>query len=90
MSINEFVNFMSDLLPSIPASSFDGLPIHSLESEDLTSGDDISLISSVLSNQNVIGVTQDVTTEGNSHLIEPFMDSLALHAMMYELDNSLT
>jgi len=49
-----------------------------------------SLVSSFLTNQQVYGETQTITTEGNSHLIEPFMDSLALQSMMSTLDNSLT
>jgi len=58
---DEFINFMSDLLPSNSASSFSELPIYSLESEDLAPGDDLSIVSSIITNQQAYGITQNIT-----------------------------
>ncbi|MDY6867054.1 MAG: calcium-binding protein, partial [Chloroflexota bacterium] len=87
---DEFVDFMSDLLPSTPADSFSGLPVHSIESEDINPNDDVSIVSSIITNQQVLGESIYVATEDNSHLIEPLMDSLALHEMVHKLDNTTT
>jgi len=78
-------------LPTVtPATSFTGLPIRNFESEDLRPGDDFSLVSSFLSNENKAGLRQDIATEANSHLIEPFMDSHALHALLFRMNRTLT
>jgi pimeloyl-ACP methyl ester carboxylesterase len=81
--------FRSSLLPHA-ATSFSGLIIIGLESEDLAPGDDNSYVSSFLSNQQVLGVQTHVATEPNSHVIEPFMDALALHAILQRLAPELT
>ncbi|MEX0958666.1 MAG: calcium-binding protein [Burkholderiales bacterium] len=73
-----------------PVSSFQALQIHSIESEDLAPGDDLSLVASVLTNQQVLGDSTHVPTESNSHVIEPLTDALALHALLHRIDGALS
>jgi Ca2+-binding RTX toxin-like protein len=82
-------NYVSPLSGGASAS-FDGLARYNFESEDLAPQDDISLVSSVLTADTALGYRADVTTERDSHLIEPFMDSLSLQALLYKMNNSLT
>jgi Ca2+-binding RTX toxin-like protein len=86
---DEVVGLFSQSLPNPPASSFSGLNIHVLESEDVAPGDDVSFVASVLTGAQVLGSQTLVTTEPNSHLIEPFMDSLSLHAVMSSMNSNL-
>ena len=88
---DEVIGMFGSLLPGrAPATSFEGLPIHNFESEDLKPGDDLSFVSSFLTNETALGARQDISVEADSHLIEPFMDSLALQALLYRTNTSLT
>lgn len=73
-----------------PASSLNGLRIYNVESEDSAPGNDLSIVSSVITGSQVLGEEAFITTEGNSHLIEPLMDSLALQALIYSMNLSLS
>jgi len=64
--------------------------LHNLRSEDLIPGDDRDVIASRLTGGGIYPKAEDIATEANSHLIEPFMDALGLHALLYRLNNSLT
>jgi len=77
-------------LLSQAASDFSGLNIFNLESEDVAPGNDGSFVSSVITGQQVLGQETLVITEPNSHVIEPSMDSLALHSLLYGMNNTLT
>src|SRR6185369_8674335 len=59
------------------------------DSEDQAPGDDTSIVSSMLTGIN-FGPVTTVTTEANSHVIEPFMDSLAVHTLMGSMNRSMT
>lgn len=84
--------FRASGVPGLQAAkdNFSGLSIVSLESENLAPGNDISIVSSFLTNQQIIGDSISVATEANSHVIEPLMDSLALHALLYSMNSALT
>lgn len=81
--------FRNTVLPGAPID-FSELQIVSLESENLAPGDDLSLVSGVLTNQQVLGDSDHVPTEPNSHVIEPLTDALALHALLYRLNDGVT
>jgi Ca2+-binding RTX toxin-like protein len=52
----------------------------SLRSEDLAAGSDRDIIASELTGADKYGTPIDLPTENNNHVIEPFMDALALQA----------
>ena len=62
----------------------------SLRSEDVAPGDDTDIISSEKTGTEHYPAAINVTTEANSHVIEPFMDSLGLHAFFYSMNAGLT
>ena len=70
-----------------PSSGFNNVSM--FDSEDQAPGDDTSLVSSVLSGE-LYGPLTLVTTEANSHVIEPFMDSLSLQALMASMSGNVT
>ena len=70
-----------------PSSGFNNVSM--FDSEDQAPGDDTSVVSSLITG-SPYGPLQTVTTEANSHVIEPFMESLALHALMARMNPSLT
>ncbi|TNG02744.1 MAG: hypothetical protein EP297_00840, partial [Gammaproteobacteria bacterium] len=84
-----FVNAIGQFIPSSPKEYFDPDIIHSVETESSAYGDDISIVSGILTNQLEAGLAHDVPSEGNSHLIEPFMDSLALQSLLSTIDDTL-
>jgi Ca2+-binding RTX toxin-like protein len=86
---NEVVQGL-DLLLLDSNASLAKFRFHNLESENLAPGDDLSLVSSWLTNQQVLGPQIPIPTEPNSHVIEPLMDALALHAVLYRLNTDLT
>ncbi|RLJ61235.1 hypothetical protein [Sulfurisoma sediminicola] len=85
-----FVQLMKSYLPQQPASSFAGLTLHNLDSEDSVPGDDASLVAGYFTNATIYGDKTLVTTEGNSHLIEPLTDNFAVHALFYRMNTALT
>lgn len=85
-----FIKLISPYLPVEPATSFSAPTLYNLESEDLAPGDDQSVVSSAFTGSKVLGTETFITTEANSHLIEPLMDSLALHALLFSMNSSLT
>lgn len=85
----EFVDLLGNYLPTPPAASFALATIHNLESEDLDPVNDPSLVASIISGTQVYGEETFVTTERNSHLIEPLMDSLALQALISRMNPAL-
>jgi len=70
-----------------PAGAF---TVHNLESEDSSPGNDFSVVASVFTGAGGLGTAVLVGTEVNSHSIEQIMDALALHAVFYRLDDTLT
>ncbi|HWQ37442.1 MAG TPA: putative Ig domain-containing protein [Burkholderiales bacterium] len=64
--------------------------VHNLEGEDSLPGDDASLVASIVTGAGALGESTRVGTEINSHSIEQLMDALALQALFYRLDNTLT
>ncbi|MEO8165907.1 MAG: hypothetical protein ABI619_10990, partial [Betaproteobacteria bacterium] len=64
--------------------------VRNLESEDSPPGDDNSFVTSMFSGSVPLGAKITVPTEINSHAIEQIMDALALHAVLYRLDNGVT
>lgn len=88
--IGLFAPYVRSAFGTSPASSFDGLTIYNIESEDSAPGNDLSIVSSVITGSQILGAETFITTEGNSHLIEPLMDSLALQALIYSMNSTLS
>ncbi|MFY9316421.1 MAG: calcium-binding protein [Burkholderiales bacterium] len=63
--------------------------ITSLISEDTVPGDDISIVPSIITGTRY-GTDLLVTTELNSHVIEPIMDSVAPQSLLYSMNASLS
>lgn len=63
--------------------------VTSLISEDTVPGDDATIVPSVLTGTRY-GVDIPVRTELNSHVIEPFMDSLGVQALMSLMSGNLS
>ncbi len=70
-----------------PSGGFNNVSM--FDSEDQAPGDDISGVSSLITG-SLYGPLQAVITETNSHVIEPFMGSLSLHALMARMNPSLS
>lgn len=70
-----------------PAAEFRNVLM--FDSEDQAPGDDTSFVSSLIAGQ-LYGSLTNVTTEANSHVIEPFMDSLALQALVSSMNSTMT
>ena len=87
---DEFASLMGNYLPMPPATSFTQLPIHTLESEDIDPLPDFNIVPSVITGAQIFGTESIVSTERNSHMIEPFMDSLALQALLNRMNPTLT
>jgi pimeloyl-ACP methyl ester carboxylesterase len=87
---DEFVDLFAPHLPETPDPDFSSITNYNLESEDLVPGNDSSLVASIITGAGSLGEETFVTTEGNSHLMEPFMDSLSIQALLYSIDDSLT
>ncbi len=64
--------------------------ILNLVAEDLVPGDDGNLVSSLVTGADRLPAPINIPIEPNSHVIEPLMDSLALHALLYTLNSTLT
>ncbi|GHT97113.1 hypothetical protein AGMMS49545_23660 [Betaproteobacteria bacterium] len=87
---DEFVDLIGSYLPEIPATSFSQVSIHNLESEDIDPGDDASGVASLLTGAHNLPAEIFIPTERNSHMIEPFMDSLSMQAVLYRLKPDIT
>ncbi|RLJ61233.1 hypothetical protein [Sulfurisoma sediminicola] len=89
---DEFANLFNRHLGFGAADTFAevGSRIHNLESENLAPGDDWSAVAGTFTNAGALPKETPIATERNSHLIEPLMDSLAMHALLYRLDRTLT
>jgi len=61
-----------------------------LRTEDIVPGDDTSVVASRITGADRYPTPIDMPSEANSHVIEPFMDALALHALLYSLNSSLS
>lgn len=84
-----FVNSVAQYLPQLPATSFIDANIYSYEAESFLPGDDISLLSGLLTNQEVsLGPVENIALEGNTHSISALMDTLALQSLLLSLDNA--
>src|SRR5204863_4477889 len=70
-----------------PAAGFSN--ITSLVSEDSVPGDDRDVVTSGLTGTR-FAPDIDVTTEVNSHVIEPFMDSIAVQSLMASMNGDLS
>jgi hypothetical protein len=84
-SSGSILGAMRSVLGTAPAA----LTVHNLESEDSAPGNDQSVVASIFTGATNLGAERLVGTEQNSHAIEQIMDSLALQAVLYRLDNSL-
>ena len=72
-----------------PAPSFPSLgQLYSMISEDEVPGDDNSVVSSFITG-NAPSPHQSITTERNSHMIEPIMDALAVQALLEKLNPNI-
>ena len=87
---DEFIDLFSEFIPGTPAAGFSDITNYNLESEDIEEGNDSSLVASILTGAGGLGEETFIPTEGNSHLIEPFMDSLSMQALLCSIDKSLT
>ncbi|MBK9160738.1 MAG: hypothetical protein IPM27_04125 [Nitrosomonadales bacterium] len=87
---DEFVSLAGSYLPSPPAATFNSATIHTLESEDIDGSPDANIVPSVITGAQVFGSETMVTVERNSHMIEPLMDSLALQALLYRMNDTFT
>ncbi|MBK9160736.1 MAG: tandem-95 repeat protein [Nitrosomonadales bacterium] len=85
---DEFVSLAGSYLPSPPAASFNSATIHTLESEDIDGFPDVNIVPSVITGAQAFGYETMIATERNSHMIEPLMDSLALHALIYRMNDT--
>ncbi len=84
---DSFVNTLfAPYLPQPPASSFGALGnITSLISEDSAPGNDASGVSSLITGTPA-SQRISIATERNSHLIEPFMDALAVQSLIERMN----
>lgn len=81
---DEFVNTLfRPYLDTPPLSNFGNIEV--MVSEDSVPGSDGSGVSSWITGTQP-GVQQPIVTERNSHMIEPLMDSLAVQALLEELN----
>jgi hypothetical protein len=65
--------------------------VASYRSESVAPGNDIDNVASTITgNNNLAPSITDITTEANSHVMEPFLDALSLHAFMYSMNQGLT
>ena len=87
---DEFVGLVGNYLPSSPASSFGQVSIHNLESEDIAPGNDASVVASIITGAGSLPSETFIPTERNSHMIEPFMDSLSMQSVLYRMKTDIT
>ncbi|HXF65554.1 MAG TPA: hypothetical protein VNK67_02490 [Burkholderiales bacterium] len=85
---NPLVQILGGFLATAALPDWTGFNLHNLESEDIAPGNDVSIVSSVLTGAQRLGPETFISTEANSHLIEPFLDGLALQALLYRLRNN--
>ena len=87
-----FVNLFDRYLGYGAAGSFGEIAglVHNLESEDIAPGNDASGVSSILTGAQNLPAETFIPTERNSHMIEPFMDSLSMQAVLYRLKPEIT
>jgi hypothetical protein len=82
---DEFIDtFFKPYLTTPPLSDFGNVSV--MVSEDSAPGNDGSGVSSTWITGTQAGPQQSVTTEQNSHMIEPFMDSLAVQVLLEKLN----
>ena len=68
-----------------------GMPtVFNLHSENIVPGDDLSIVASRVTGADRYPAPIDVPSEANSHVIEPLMDALALHALLESLNDNLS
>ncbi|MFM9971977.1 MAG: hypothetical protein ACKVQK_26655, partial [Burkholderiales bacterium] len=83
---NQFATQSVEKIRSVlfPGEAFvQGVPdVVSIRSEDLYLGDDLSLVASRATGADKYGAPIELPTEENNHVIEPFMDALALGALI--------
>ena len=85
---DEFVDTLfAPHLTTPPLANFGNIQV--MVSEDSVPGNDGSGVSSTLITGTQAGPQQPVTTEQNSHMIEPFMDSLAVQALLEKLNPTI-
>ena len=87
---DEFVGLVGHYIPTPPANSFGQVSIHNLESEDIASGNDSSIVASVITGAHNLPPETFIPTERNSHMIEPFMDSLSMQSVLYRMNPNIT
>ena len=81
-----FLNLFSQF-GATPTAQFNNVSM--FDSEDQTPGNDTSVVSSLIAGK-LYGPLANVTTEENSHVIEPFMDSLSLQALMCSMNSDMS
>jgi Ca2+-binding RTX toxin-like protein len=68
-----------------------GTPIVvNLRNEDIAPGDDLSIVASRITGADRYPAPIDIPIEANSHVIEPLMDTLALHSLLESLGGRLS
>lgn len=87
-----FVTLFDRYLGYGAASSFGEVSsrIHNFESEDIAPGNDASGVSSILTGAHNLPAETFIPTERNSHMIEPFMDSLSMQSVLYRMKSDIT
>ncbi len=99
---DEFVDLFKDVLINdellgvpqpqpAPAETFTELSprLYNLESEDSAPGDDVEIVSSIITGQPA-GEEIFIRVENTSHSMDQFMDGLAVHALVESLNSQLT
>jgi hypothetical protein len=85
---DEFVNTLfAPYLSPPPLADFGNISV--MVSEDSSPINDPSAVSSCLVTGTQPGPQQPITTERNSHMIEPLMDSLAVQALLEQLNPNI-
>jgi len=89
---DEFVGMVGDngITSSTPAANFNDVTIHALESENIDPSQDVDIVSGAITGAQIFSPEILVSTERNSHQVQPFMDSLALQSLFYRMDSTLT
>ncbi|MCW5575160.1 MAG: putative Ig domain-containing protein [Burkholderiales bacterium] len=85
----QFIPILNGLTNTTALPAYSDITIRNMESEDSAPGDDLSVISSVLTGASGLGTETFVPVEINSHSIEQIVDALALHNFLAKLKPTL-
>ncbi len=90
-SANQLTGLASNLLVKAlrGTGAEEGAPtVINLRTEDVAPGDDTNIVASRITGAHRYPAPIEIPIEANSHVIEPFMDGLALQALLYQLRNN--